>query len=394
MSGVLEEIRVLDFGRYIAGPCCATLLGDFGAEVIRVEKVDGSEDRYLIPVTDKGEGATFLQLARNKLGLTLNPMKPEGREILEKLVATADVVVANLPVASLKPMGLDYENLKSIKPDIILTTPSAFGTRGPYASRVGFDGIAQAMSGVMHLTAGPDRPIKSWVPFVDFGTAALSAFGTMVALAERAKTGRGQMVETSLLATALFMGNGFLIEQSAIKADRVGTLNRGQSAGPVDTYRTKDGWVMVQCVGQPLFERWAKLMGEDHWLQDPRFKGDQDRGDNGAIISERMARWCAERTSAEALADLEEARVPAGPIYTPQDVLDDPHVNEVGFMKTVDYPGLLGPAPVMGTPVVLSETPGGVRRRPPTLGEHTDRILGELGYDQGQIADLRGKRVV
>jgi crotonobetainyl-CoA:carnitine CoA-transferase CaiB-like acyl-CoA transferase len=394
MSGVLEGIRVLDFGRYIAGPCCATLLGDFGAEVIRVERVAGSEDRYTTPITDQGEGATFLQLARNKLGFTLNPMKPEGREVLDRLVATADVVVANLPKPSLEPMGLDYERLKGIKPDIILVTPSAFGPTGPYSTRVGFDGIGQAMSGNMHLSAGADRPIKAWVPYVDFGTAMLSAFGTMAALMERARSGRGQKVEGSLLATSLFMANGFLIEQSALGVDRMGSVNRSQNSGPADTFETKDGWILVHVVGRPLFERWAGLMGEDRWLDDGRFASDQDRGDNGEIISQRMAAWCAERTTKEALAELEAARIPAGHVYTPREILDDEHVKAVGFMQPMDYPGLLGPAMVMQTPVGLSETPGSVRRRAPTLGEHTDRILDELGYDTDAIGALRDKRVV
>ncbi|MCG8415091.1 MAG: CoA transferase, partial [Pseudomonadales bacterium] len=245
MSKVLEGIRVLDFGRYIAGPYCATLLSDLGAEVIRVEKVDGSEDRFLSPITDKGDGALFLQLARNKKCLTLNPMKPAGQEIVKKLVATADVVVANLPPDTLKAMGLDYESLTSIKPDIILTMISAFGRGGPYENRVGFDGLGQAMSGNMYMSGTPDQPVKAYAPFIDFGTASLSAFGTMAALLHREKTGEGQVVEGSLFNTALTMMNGTVIEQAAIKRNRVATLNRSQTSAPADTFKTKDGWVLV-----------------------------------------------------------------------------------------------------------------------------------------------------
>ncbi len=394
MTQVLKGIRVLDFGRYIAGPYCGTLLGDMGAEVIRIEKIDGSEDRFLSPISDKGDGGLFMQLARNKKCLTLNPMKPEGREIVKKLVKTADVVIANLPPDTLQAMGLDYDSLKATKPDIILTTVSAFGRGGPYANRVGFDGLGQAMSGAMYMSGTPDQPVKAYPPYIDFGTASLSAFGTMAALFERQKTGKGQMVEGSLFNTALTMMNGTAIEQNAIQCNRVATLNRSQTSGPADTFKTQDGWVLVQSVGGPLFKRWADLIGEDHWLDDPRFKDDISRGNNGELISERTATWCAKRTSKEVLEEMEAARLPAGPVLSPQEVLDDPHVAAKGLFQYVDYPGLDKPAPLMKTPIELSETPGEIRSRPPTLGEHTDEIMQELGYSEAQIAILREKRVV
>lgn len=394
MDTVLDGIRVLDFGRYIAGPFCATLLGDMGAEVIRIEKVAGSEDRYLSPITAAGDGATFMQLGRNKLGMTLNPMRDEGREIVARLVQTADVVVANLPPDTLVAMGLDYDSLQAHKPDIILTMVSAFGRGGPYQNRVGFDGLGQAMSGNMYLSGTPDQPVKAYAPYVDFGTASLAAFGTMAALFERQKTGRGQIVEGSLFNTALTMMNSVHIEQAAIQRDRVATLNRSQTSGPADTFRTRDGWVLVQSVGGPLFERWARLMGEEHWLTDPRFRDDISRGDHGELISERLAAWCAERSSEEVLDAMEKARLPAGPVLSPQEVLEDPHIAAKGLFQDLDYPGLEIAAPVMRTPVELSGTPGSIRQRAPTLGEHTDQILGELGYDAEEIAALRGKRVV
>lgn len=394
MSKVLAGIRVLDFGRYIAGPYCATLLADLGAEVIRIEKVDGSEDRYLSPITEDGAGALFMQLGRNKLGMTLNPMKPEGKEIVKKLVATADVVVANLPPDTLAAMGLDYESLCAVKEDIILTMISAFGRGGPYETRVGFDGLGQAMSGSMYMSGTPDQPVKAYAPFVDFGTASLSAFGTMAALFERQKTGKGQIVEGSLFNTALTLMNGTAIEQAVIAPNRQATLNRSQTSGPADTFRTRDGWVLIQTVGGPLFKRWADLMGESHWLDDPRFRDDISRGDNGEAISERLAQWCAERTTDEVLQAMEEARIPAGPVLSPQQVLDDPHIAAKGLFQPTDYPGLSRPAPLMKTPVELSRTPGEIESRAPTLGEHTEQIMAELGYQADEIAKLREARVI
>ena len=399
-AGILAGIRVLDFGRYIAGPYCAALLGDLGAEVIRIEKREGSEDRFVQPIVpgaaagEGGEGAMFLQMNRNKLGLTLDPMTETGRGIVRRLVATADVVVANLPPATLKAMGLDYESLCAVRPNIILTTVSAFGHGGPYSERTGFDGVAQSMVGAAYLTGHPDEPVKSYAPWVDFGTASLAAFGTLAALMERARSGKGQIVEGALLSTALAFFNFHLIEQELRKINRVAIGNKSPYAGPADIVRTKDGWILVQVIGMPLFRRWAKLMGEDHWLTDPRFSDDSSRGEHGAILSERTARWAEGLTTAEALAALEKARIPAGPVLSPQQALDDPHIQAMHYLHPLSYPGLPGPAPVMETPVRLSRTPGELRGRAPLLGEHTQAILGELGYEPAEIEAFRDEGVI
>ncbi len=394
MAGVLDGVRVLDFGRYIAGPWCAALLGDMGAEVIRIEKTAGSEDRYLMPLTPGGEGGQFLQMGRNKRGMTLDPMTDEGRVIVRELVATADVVVANLPPQGLAAMGLDYESLRAVKPDIILTTVTAYGTGGPASDRVGFDGIAQAQSGAMHLSGPADQPMKSVAPFADFGTATLSAFGTMAALMHRARTGEGQHVEASLLGTALSFMNGNLIEQAVNAPDRVGTENRSQHAGPGDTFATRDGWVLVQCVGDPLFRRWCRLMGEEALIDDARFADDQARGDNGEALSRRMAAWCGQRTTAEVLEALDAARIPAGRVLSPQQVLEDEHVRAMRFFRSIEWPGIDTPIPVSDTPVRFSSLESGVRTRAPRLGEHTGEILTSLGYDRQRIAALREQGIV
>jgi crotonobetainyl-CoA:carnitine CoA-transferase CaiB-like acyl-CoA transferase len=392
--GVLTGIRVLDFGRYIAGPYCAALLADLGADVIRIERAGGGEDRWVAPVAEDGAGAMFLVMNRNKRAMTLDPASPEGREIVKKLVATADVVVANLPPEVLRSLSLDLESLRRVKPDIILTTVTAFGAGGPWSAKHGFDGIGQVMAGSAYLTGTPEQPLRAAVPWVDCGTASLAAFGTLAALMARQQTGRGQKVEGALLRTAVAFNNPTLVEQQVVKVDRIATVNRGQTSAPNDIFRAKDGWIVTMAIGEPMFRRWAKLMGEDHWLTDPRFKDDLARGDHGEIISKRMSEWTAERTTAEALAELEAARIPAGPLYSPQQALEDAHIRTAGLLRDTQYPGLARPAPLAPTPVDLSETPGSFRHRAPTLGEHTDEILKELGYSGEEIAGLRARKVL
>src|SRR5216117_1434296 len=237
MTNVLDGVRVLDFGRYIAGPYCAALLADLGADVIRVERIGGGEDRWVAPINDDRIGAMYLVMNRNKRAMTLDPACPEGREIVKKLVATADVVVANLPPEVLRSLSLDLESLRRTKPDIILTTVTAFGAGGPWSHKHGFDGIGQVMCGSAYLTGTPEQPLRAAVAWVDFGTASVSAFGTLAALLARAKTGRGQKVEGALLRTALAFNNSTLVEQQVRRTNRLASLNRGQTSAPSDLYR-------------------------------------------------------------------------------------------------------------------------------------------------------------
>ena len=382
----LSGIRVLDFGRYIAGPYCAALLGDYGAEVIRVERIGGNEDRFIVPVAEDGAGAGFLQLNRNKKSLAIALGSAEGQAIVARLVATADIVVANMPADGLARAGLDLATLAAIKPDIILVTASAFGDEGPMAHSIGFDAVGQAMSGVVALTGTADQPYRAQVNYVDFGTALHCAFGAMLALRERDRTGRGQQVSGSLLGTATAMANVLSIDHALTGIERPAMGNRSYGSSPTDLFRTSDGWIMTQVVGEAIFRRWARLVGAPELIDDPRFVNDEARGAHGEALSAVMSAWCAARTTAQAMAALGAARVPAGPVLAPSQVIAHPQVQAMGYIEQVSYPGTTGPAPIVGAPLKLSDTPRDPMTRAPQAGEHSAEILTAIGYGADEIA--------
>jgi crotonobetainyl-CoA:carnitine CoA-transferase CaiB-like acyl-CoA transferase len=390
----LNQIRVLDFGRYVAGPYCATLLADFGADVIRIERLGGGEDREVAPVSEDGDGALFLQINRNKRSLTLDPRAPGAEAVVRRLVASADVVVANVPASALPKMGLDYDTLRTIRPDIILANISSFGALGPWADRGGFDSVGQAMCGSAYLSGPGDRPYRTPITWVDHAAAVYAAFGVMVALFERAASGRGQQIDGSLMGSALAYSSTYIIEEALRHLGRAPIGNRSYLNGPTDTFRTTDGWIVTQVVGPALFRRWTELIGEPGWLQDPRFASDALRGENGEALSARMAQWCAERSTDEALDALARAGVPAGPVLTPREALEHPQVRAMELFAATPAPGLAHPAPLMRAPVDLSATPNAIRRPPPRAGEHTDEILRDLGFTPADIGKLRAERVV
>ncbi len=390
----LKGIRVLDFGRYIAGPYCAALLADYGADVIRIEAPGGNDDRFTVPVAEDGSGAMFMQMNRGKRCLTLKPGSSEGREIVRRLVETADVVIANLPHDALAKLGLDYDSLWAINPRIILATASAFGSEGPLASRVGFDAVGQAMSGTVHLTGTADQPYRAQVNYVDFGTALHCAFGVMLALREREVTGKGQCVSGSLLGTALAMSNALTIDHALNGIDRQPIGNRSFSSGPTDVFRTRDGWIITQIVGAGIFARWAELVGRPELVGDPLYASDILRGDNGEELSAIMQRWCIERTSADAIAELAAGRVPAAPVLRAGEALAQPQVAAMGLVEPVDYPGAAGTVPVIRAPIRLSGNDKVQSARAPQVGEHSDTILSELGYDAEAISALRAAKII
>jgi crotonobetainyl-CoA:carnitine CoA-transferase CaiB-like acyl-CoA transferase len=351
--------------------------------------VGGGEDRLINPLSETTDaGASYLAYNRNKKGLTLDPASGPGREIMQRLVRTADIVVVNMPLDAIERLGLDYTSLKALKADIILIHTSAFGTDGPYIERVGFDGVGQAMSGSVYMSGKPDEPARSVAPWVDVSTALFNAYGALAAVMHRRATGEGQKVETNLLRSSLNLTNGMIIEQALLGPNRIPTGNRAQTSGPADIHRTKDGFVLLQVVGHTLFKRWCRLVGAEDWIDDPRFATDEMRGDNATLLSAKSQAWLDTRTTAEALADLAKAKIPAGPVLKPQAVLDDAHIQAAGLYRPMAYPGVEQPAPVVEPGARFSGFELACNR-PPTTGEHTDEILTELGYSEAEIAEFR-----
>lgn len=389
---ILDGIRVLDFGRWIAGPYSAHLLADLGADVVRVERPKGEDDRYLMPVTRHGEGAQYLQCNGGKRSLTLDMGSPEGRAVMRRMIAQADVVVANYSPNGLKHFGLDYETLKAIRPDIILASASAYGTEGPMAERIGFDGVGQAVSGAIWLTGEPGRPYRAATAPIDFATSLSLAYGTLAAIIGRMRTGEGAHVQASLVGTSLNLTNQILMEEATGFNHREPTGNRSPMSGPSDVYRARDGWFIMQVIGQKVFRRWCKVVGREDLLDDPRFATDQLRGENGEELSRIMQDWCGDRGRAECIDILGRASIGCGPVLSPSEVCGGALDLRQTFLREVAFPGS-DSVPIAPPPARLSH--GTVApTRPPLLGEHSDEVLADYGFAAEEIAGLRAGGVI
>ncbi|MFT3977776.1 MAG: CoA transferase [Sphingomonas bacterium] len=393
MAGILEGIRVLDFGRYIAGPFCCGLLADLGAEVIRIERPGGAEDRFIMPVTDSGEGSLYFHSNRGKKSLTLENTTPEGREVVRRLIAGSDVVVANLSPGGLKYFGLDYEGVRAIREDIILTTVNAFGPSGPLADAVGFDGVGQAVSGAVYLTGEPGHPHRSATAYVDFSTALSCAYGTLAAIVQRMRTGRGMHVRASLVGTALNVMAPILMEHAGGRNPRVPTGNRAQIAGPSDIFRAADGWFIMQVQGPKMYRRWCELVGRPELFDDPRYADDALRGRNGAALSAVMQAWAQTRTRDECLAALEAASLAASPVLSPDEVLSGTLSLTDTFTRSAPYPGTEG-IMQFAPPVSFSDEAAQRMGPPPALGEHSREVLTSYGFSEAEIADLSARGII
>lgn len=387
-KNVLAGVRILDFSRYIAGPYCAALLGYLGADIIRVEKLGGSEDRPVVPIGGDG-GAVFAQSAGNKKSLAMDLGHARAPEIIRRLVALADVVIVNHPPSGVRKLGLDYDTLKAIKSDIILTTQTAYGHQGPWIERGGFDGIGQVMSGAVYFSGSADKPVKTAAPYVDFGTALYSAFGTLAALYQRRDTGRGQHVQASLLGTALSFFSPMLIEQKAVGANRLPTGNRSQTSAPSDIFVTSDGHILLHVVGNGIFKRLSAAVGREDWINDPRLQSDEGRGGERDEICNYLTQWCSKRDSNTVLDTMAAAGVPCGPVLDPQSALEHPQVEAMEFFKKISMPGISDDVTVADFPVSMSGADTGLRTGAPGKGEHADAVLLEAGYSVDEISELR-----
>jgi crotonobetainyl-CoA:carnitine CoA-transferase CaiB-like acyl-CoA transferase len=392
----LEKLKVLDLTQVMAGPFCCQVLADMGADVTKIEPPEtGDQTRRSLGFRMKGEDtAAFIAINRNKKSMTLNLKEDEAREIFYRLAREADVVVENFRPGVTRKLGVDYETIKEINPRIIYASVSGFGQTGPYATRPGYDLIAQGMSGVMSVTGEPGGPpAKCGVPIGDLSAGLFCAFGILSAYIAREETGRGQYVDTSLFEGPL----AFSIWESAElwATGRIpqpfGSAHR--LTAPYQALKTRDGYINIGANNQRLWARLCNAIGREELIEDERFATNADRMANRAELAGELEKTLVEKSTDEWMEVLLEAGFPAGPIYNYEQVFEDPHTLAREMMVEMEHP-VEGTVRGLGIPVKLSETPGEIRRPAPLLGEHTEETLTGLGYSKGEIADLRERKVI
>jgi crotonobetainyl-CoA:carnitine CoA-transferase CaiB-like acyl-CoA transferase len=375
MAGPLEGILVVDLTRALAGPYCTLLLGDLGADVIKIEPPEGDESRGWGPPFLGGESAYFLAVNRNKRSVVLDLKGPAGRAALERLVARADVLVENVRPGVLARLGMSYERARALNPRLVYASISGFGQTGPRATQPAYDQVLQGLGGVMSLTGQPDGPpTKFGLPIADLAAGLFAAVAINAALFHRARTGEGQYLDASLLAGQVallsFQAARYFATGQAPK--RIG--NRHPTIAPYETFPTADGWINVACGTERMWRSFCGALGLEELLADPRFQTNADRVANREALAERLAARFAELETTEAVARLEAADVPAGPVYDLAQVFADPQVRHLQLERTVSHP-TAGPVRQTGFPFNLSATPPEIRRPAPRLGEHTAEVL-------------------
>ena len=389
VPGPLAGVTVIELAHIMAGPVCGLMLADMGANVIKVEKMNGDDSRRFLPPDIGGESAAFMMMNRNKRGIALDLKHEEGKAVLRRLLKTADVVIENYRQGTMERLGLGYDSLRQENPGLIYCEISGFGRSGPYAQRGGFDLIAQGMSGLMAITGeGPGRPpVKVGAPVTDITAGILGAMGVAAAYASRLKTGEGQRVDTSLFEAGIV----HTYWQSAI------AFATGVSPGPMGSahplnapyqaFETADGWLTVGAANQTNWERMLAAIGASELNADPRFCDNAQRMRNLPALVEALTPIFRGKTTHDWLAALEAAGVPAGPVLSVGEMHADPHSQAREMVVEVDH-ATLGPVKSLGLPVKFSETPGGVTQAAPTLGQHTRAVLAEYGYAAAEIDAL------
>jgi crotonobetainyl-CoA:carnitine CoA-transferase CaiB-like acyl-CoA transferase len=390
-STALARFRVLDLSRVRAGPTCVRQLADFGADVIKIETPPSVASETM---GGPREGPDFQNLHRNKRSITLNLKEKEGVAIFMKLVKTADVVVENYRPDVKFRLGIDYESLAKVNPRIILASISGFGQDGPYRDRPGFDQIAQGMGGFMSITGLPGQgPVRAGAAIADVSAGLFAALGIMTALLEREKSGEGQWVQSNLLMSQIaildFQAARFL--QTGTPPGQAG--NDHPTSMPTSAYKTKDGYMNIAATGEGMWRRVCEGIGRADLLEREDFKGDQNRSKNRVALNAEISKALAAKTTAEWIEILTKAEVPCGPIYAIDQVFDDPQVKHIGAATTVKSPRL-GEVRIVNQAVGLSRTPARMAVAPPEVGEHTEEILKDLGYDKAAIEAFRQKKVV
>ena len=383
----LSHLKVIDLTRARAGPTCAKLFADWGAQVIKVE---GPEDG----ITGARDGSDFQNLHRNKRSLSLNLKDAEGREVLFRMVRESDILIENYRPAVKDRLGIDYETVRKINPRIIYGSMSGFGQEGPYRDRPGVDQIAQGMGGLMSVTGFPGQgPVRVGVAIADLTSGMNCAIGVLLALAEREKSGEGQWVQTSLLQSQIamldFQATRWLMDGEVPRQSG----NNHPTGIATGTYATSDGHINIGGAGGMMWKRFCQAIGAEHFLDDPRFSEEEVRRKNREALNAEIIVLLKQRPSAEWIDLLNRAGVPCGPIYSIDQVFADPQVRQLGIAQTVDHPRL-GRQTLVGQPMTLSRTPSRLRSATPEHGEHGDEILRELGYDEAAIERLRARQVV
>ena len=390
----LEGIKVIDAATLFAGPLAATVLGDFGAEVIKVEHPKGDPSRSHGYAKD-GVGLWWKMLGRNKRCVTLSMSTPEGAELFKKLAREADVVIENFRPGTLERWGLSYEELSEENPGLVLARVTGFGQLGPYSNRPGFGTIAESMSGFAHVTGQPDGP-PTLPPFgLADGIAALAtACAILMALRTRDATGKGQVVDLAIIEPifTILGPQPIAYDQLGVIPERTG--NRSSNNAPRNTYQTKDGkWVAISTSAQNIAERVMRLVGRPEFIDEPWFQKGSERAKHADELDEAVGSWISERTTDEVVEAFEKANAAITPIYNIEDIMRDPQYQALDSIITVDDPEL-GPIKMQNVLFRLSETPGEVNWSGPRLGEHNEEVYEELGVDEKRLKELAEKGVV